>query len=398
MPNLKATHLTHSISRLAGGLFESVRHLSQSVYAVGGIELNIIALEDDRSADDAPRWVPLPTSVHEVRGPEAFGYAPGLLPDLMALDPEVLHAHGIWKYPSVAVNQWHKRTRRPYIVSPHGMLEPWSLRNSRIKKRIAMWLYEGACLRNATCLRATSMMEVESIRAAGFRNQIALIPNGVEMPPAWAVRESTVPAGDSDQGEGMGERPVKTALFLSRIHPKKGLLNLVDAWRQLAPSDWRLLIVGPDEGGHLAEVQRAVKQAGLGKSVEFPPEAWGDARWNYYRDADLFVLPTFSENFGLVIVEALACGVPVITTHGAPWEELQTRRCGWWIETGVEPLVVALRQAMATAPNELHAMGERGRDLVTQRYAWEPIGEMMAVTLHWLAGRAPKPEWIIAGT
>jgi glycosyltransferase involved in cell wall biosynthesis len=389
MSNIRVIHLTHSISRLGGGLFESVRHLSKSVDAASSIDVGVVALADARSAHDASLWEPIPTRVHAVRGPQAFGYAPSLVPGLIAANADVLHVHGVWKYPSLAATRWYRQTRRPYIVSPHGMLEPWALKHSRMKKRLSMWLYQGACLRNAACLRATSMMEVDSIRAAGFSNPVALIPNGVEMPATWAVR------GDSPSSGTNPNADVRTALFLSRIHPKKGLLNLIEAWRQVAPSDWRLVIVGPDEGGHLEEVKRAARAAGLQDSIEFPGEAWGDARWEFFRDADLFVLPTFSENFGLVIAEALACRVPVITTRATPWEELESHRCGWWIETGVEPLVAALKEALATSGTDLHAMGDRGRRLVTERYAWEPIGRMMAETFRWLAGRTTQPDYVI---
>ncbi len=399
MADLRVVHLTDSISRLAGGLFESVRHLSRSVHAVGSTNLSVLGLADARSAEDAPRWDPIPTRVYDVLGPAAFGYAPGLLANLLAQDAALLHVHGLWKYPSIAANHWHRRLRRPYIVSPHGMLEPWALQQSPAKKRLALWLYQGACLRNATCLRATSEMEMERIRAIGFRNPVALIPNGVEMPPTWAVRSS--PA----VGVGGSEVPssgLRTALFLSRLHPKKGLLNLVEAWSRLSKEHgtlaegWRLVIVGPDESGHLADVRHAVHLAGLERFIEFRGEAWGEARWQFYRDADLFVLPTFSENFGLVIAEALACRVPVITTRAAPWEHLESHKCGWWIGTGVPPLVGALRQALATAPLELHAMGKRGRDVVTKLYAWEPIGLRMAETYRWMAGNGRKPDCVVA--
>jgi glycosyltransferase involved in cell wall biosynthesis len=182
-------------------------------------------------------------------------------------------------------------------------------------------------------------MEGENVRRAGFNNPIALIPNGVELPAALEKPEIR-----------NQKSAVRRALFLSRIHPKKGLLNLVKAWdavqksearsqkpevgipasdfRSPASDKWELLIVGPDEGGHLAEVQAAVRNAGLERQIHFHGEVMGEDKIECYRGADLFVLPSFSENFGLVIAEALSCGVPVITTRETPWEELETHRFG----------------------------------------------------------------------
>jgi glycosyltransferase involved in cell wall biosynthesis len=235
-------------------------------------------------------------------------------------------------------------------------------------------------------------MEVASIRAAGFSNPVALIPNGVEIPP-----DDDTSSAEQRYAE-KSRTGIRTALFLSRIHPKKGLLNLVEAWRMLNPAGWQLMIVGPDEVGHLAEVRRAVQAAGLDSQILFPGEAWGNERWRYYREADLFVLPTFSENFGIVVTEALACRVPVITTKGAPWEELNTHRCGWWIDIGVEPLVQALREALGLSDLERQEMGIRGRTLVDARYLWPQIAKDMCSVYQWLLGLGPKPECVLLST
>jgi len=380
---INVTHITPSLSRLGGGLSDCVRQLSKSLLQTGLIHQEVFGLEDEKTHLDLASWDPVLTKPQRVAGPAPFGYAPQMCADLCARSPNALHLHGLWKYPSIVVNRWFLQTRGPYVVSPHGMLEPWALQRSRGRKRLAMWLFQKACLRNAACLHATAAMEVESIRVAGFHNPIALIPNGVELPEI--------------QRSGNGSQPprMRTALFLSRIHPKKGLINLVNAWHAVNPVGWKLLIVGPDEVGHAAEVQRLVHAYGMEKHILLQGEVIGEAKTRLYCDSDLFVLPSFSENFGLVIAEALACGTPVITTRATPWEELETRHCGWWINTGVDPLVIALRSALALSDNERLEMGRQGRELIEDRYAWPALGLKMAEVYRWVVGAGLKPEFVI---
>ncbi|MBX3329769.1 MAG: glycosyltransferase [Nitrospira sp.] len=304
-----------------------------------------------------------------------------LLQVLRGSSSAVLHSNGLW----TAVNHWvthqARRWQVPLIVQPHGMLEPWALAYRGWKKRLALSLYQRRDLESASLFIATAEQEAESIRRFGLRQPIAVIPNGVELAVGGGEEILT------------HRNTARTALFLSRVHPKKGLLNLVNAWGELRPRNWRLVIAGPDEDGHLAQVMSSARQQGITECVEYVGEVEGQRKAALYRDADLFVLPTFSENFGVVVAEALAYGLPVITTRGAPWTDLERFGCGWWIDTGVGPLVETLREAMSLPEDERKAMGERGRRYV-QRYDWNVIARQTAEVYRWVLARGPKPDCV----
>lgn len=293
----------------------------------------------------------------------------------------IVHDNGIWLPSNHQAVRCATKYASPLVISPRGMLEPWALRQRKWKKRLAWWLYQCRDLRRAAVLHATADQEAVHIRRLGLGRPIAVIPNGVEL-PQWSgcnIAQTT---------------PMRTAVFLSRIHPKKGLLNLVQAWKRISPRDWRVVIAGPDEGGHEAVVRAAVRSAGLDGIFEFAGPAYGNKKWELLRNADLFILPTFSENFGVVVAEALAVGVPVITTKGAPWELLEKRGCGWWVEIGVEPLARALDEATKAGDAGRRVMGERGRALVEERFTWPRVAEQMKRVYEWVLGAGPMPECV----
>lgn len=399
---MRVFNITASISRLGGGLSESVLHFSLETHAQG-IPIEIAALHDVFSDEDQSKWLPLKTHAFPVVGPLQFGYSPDLNRYLDTSSPDLLHLHGIWKYPGIATLRYARNSGKPYIVSPHGMLERWSLQQSRIRKIVAGWLYQNACLSEASCLHVTSELEFESIRRFGLKNPVALIPNGITLPNNLSFSKSLNP------------KRRKRALFLSRIHPKKGLLNLVTAWNELfgknlTPSvqsstlpaldsqlnEWELVLIGPDEKGHLAEVMALVQKLGLQNQIRYGGEIWDDeAKWRCYQEADLFVLPSYSENFGLVIAEALGCGVPVITTRETPWRELELHQCGWWIDTGIPPLIDTLRMATISPFDQLREMGQRGRQLIQQKYSWAPIGRQMTEVYEWITEKRRKPLCVV---
>ncbi len=294
----------------------------------------------------------------------------------------VVHNHGLW----LPTNFWAawvaRRHRLPLLMQPHGMLEPWALHHRAVKKKIALALFQRRHLESANVIVATSAEECRNIRALGLRQPIALIPNGIELDGVCKSDEPT-----------MSMKALRTVLFLSRIHKVKGLINLVRAWAMVRPVGWRLCIAGPDEGGHLAEVMAAVRANGIANVVDYVGEVSCERKAVVYQEADLFVLPSFSENFGVVVAEALAHGLPVITTKGAPWAELEEYRCGWWIDIGVEPLVNALRRATSLSDAERQQMGARGR-VYAQRYNWSDIAKELVDVYRWVLKQGERPDCV----
>ena len=298
-------------------------------------------------------------------------------------DAGLIHVHGLWLPATFLTGSFARRNQIPLVVSLRGTLGPWAWRRHAWKKRPIWWLWERRNLQYAAVLHATAAEEAEDCRRLGLSSPIAVIPNGVELPDA-AEMNSSSPAGDRR----------RTILFLSRIHASKGLLNLVAAWQKVRHSGWRVVVAGPDTDGHLKDVRKETQQAGVADDFIFPGAVYGADKWRLYRQADLSVLPTFSENFGVSVAESLAMGVPAITTKGAPWKCLEEQRCGWWVEVGVDPLAAALQEAMRLPDEVRKEMGRRGAEMARARFSWERIGLEMARVYDWILGYGDKPDCV----
>jgi len=304
----------------------------------------------------------------------------------------IVHQHGVWTGISRTTNIMRQRYETPSIVAPHGSLERWALNKSMWKKRIALTLYEQENLRKASCLHACSHQEVAGFRDFGLSSPVAVIPNGIGM--SWL----------NSKGDGLAFRKQfnipeskRILLYLSRITPIKGLPMLIQALGSIKQQmkDWVLVLAGADEFGHLKEVQQAVSEAGLKQYVVFTGMLTGQLKRDAFATAEMFVLPTLRENFAIVVAESLGAGVPVITTKGAPWQDLITHDCGWWTDVSADALADAVQDAIQKTPAELKAMGERGRTLASSHYTWKQAAQMTIELYDWLLGRRERPGFVI---
>lgn len=272
---------------------------------------------------------------------------------------DLAHIHGIWSLGLHRVALACRRAGVKYVLAPRGMLEPWSLRQKWLKKRLARWLYQDRDLKGAAALHATAESEAAQFRRLGFRNAVFVSPNGVNLPAAALSRS-------------VADGSRKRALFMSRMHPKKGVMELVEAWGSAA--DWECELVytvhSDFEREYEEKVRSRVAELGLEDRFFFTGALDDERKWEAYARADLFVLPTYSENFGIVVAEALWAGLPVITTKGTPWHDLETAACGWWTDVGVAACAEALNRARSLSREDLLAMGARGHDLVAEKYTW----------------------------
>ena len=393
-------HLVPTVGRKSFGLGAVAMQLSSCQARMGWNSQVWCADEEDEV-----RWA---TGVHGtpaglVRrfprfGPRFLAYAPGL--EKFASGPDgqlvsILHQHGIWTALSRVTVGWHSAYQRPTVIAAHGSLNAWALRRSRLKKRLAWLVYEGRNMRTAASLHATSEAELKNYRDFGLRNPVAVIGNGIT--GAWL--DST---GDGSRFRLKHSIPEDRRLlfFLSRITPQKGLPLLLDALagvrRELR--DWLLIIAGLDEFGHEQQLRSQADALGIAAQVRFMGPLYGQEKRDAMDACDLLVLPTYSEGSPMIVLDALGAGVPVLTTHGASWEDLLRYDCGWWVEISAAALRDVLLDIARMTRDELRAMGARGKDLVRSRYSWEASARQTFMLYEWLLGRADAPDFVVMET
>ena len=308
-------------------------------------------------------------------------------------DYNIIHQHGIWVPISKLSLQANKKHKGIVIIQPHGYLEPYSLNMSKLKKKLAYYIFEKANLERARLLIACSHEEYLNLKVMFPSKDIAIIPNGVS--ESFYKANSKKDYFDSDKYLGR-----KNMLFLSRIHPLKGLVRLLNIYAEIdkeTRENWNVIIAGIDQENHSQELKKIAKKLKIENFVYFEGEKFKDEKVNIMSSADLFILPTFSENYGVVVAESLSRGVPVLTTKAAPWSLLEKEQCGFWADDNEAGIKTKLDKAMSLPDDELRIMGGKGKVIAKDYFLWGGIVYKTIELYYWLLNGGEKPNFVYEG-
>lgn len=364
---MRLCHIVPSLEDRHGGPSKSVRALANAMAALGQPTDLATTLEAGQTmippGDDRAHL-----EVFSRDWPRFLCRSRGLNAYLQSARHDVVHAHALWLLTLRYARAAAARHLVPLVISPRGMMSGWAYEHRRARKRLAELLVHPGAFAAAAGWHATSADEADDIRRLGFRQPICVAPNGVELPGAAALEAArshwhrVCPAL-------VGRR---VAVFYSRYHRKKRVRELLDLWVATAPRDWFLLLVGVPEEDNAATLNAAIAAAGAGERAAAFDGADHPAP---FAVAELFVLPSHSENFGLVIAEALAAGVPALVTDKTPWHDLARHEAGWCVSWAQWP--ATLVRALGETSELLAARGQRGAAWMARDFTWEHSARLL---------------------
>lgn len=318
--------------------------------------------------------------------------SPSLKPMMRAAmaETDVVHNHSIWMLPNSYACRLAAKADKPVLFTAHGALEPWALKHSGWKKRIVERWFQRRDLEHAACIHTNSYQELEGIRAYGLRCPVAVVPNGVDLD---LLDRPVDPAAFREKHPELKDKRI--ALFLSRLHVKKGVKHLIEAWAALHKdhADWHLVLAGPDNG-YAAEARQYVASLGLDRCVTFTGNLQGDDKVAAFRAAEFFALPSFSEGFSMAVLEAMACACPVMITPGCNFPEAFESGGAIAVEPNAASTEEGLRSLITMSDTDRQHMGQQGRQLVLKSYTWDAVAKQMRQVYQWLAQGGTPPATV----
>jgi len=380
---MKVTHCISTLDKSLGGPSQSVTLLINSL--MSNYEQNIYNLETFKSLD------PIITNFDKTNGKitffdnNIFNLNKNFKEKLIFSKSSIFHGHNLWRLPIHQMAVISRKMKTPYIISPRGTLEPWSLAHKYIKKKIGLLLYQFYDLQNANCLHATSDQEAYNFRRIGLTGPIAIIPNGID-------------ANEFERKRIKNKKSKQVVLYLSRIHKIKGIELLLHAWSLVdikIRNSWELLIIGiPSSQDYLNLIANMISYLHIEDQVKILAPKFGADKIKAFHNSEIFVLPSYSENFGLAVAEAAASGLPIITTKGTPWSLLESYNAGKWVDISIEHLKQALSELMLLSNTQRNIMGINAKKMILDNFQIDSISHKIQILYNWLLNLESKPDFV----
>ena len=374
---MKILHVISSVWRRSGGTSEVVPRLCRALREIGN-EVSLVTTYSGEVSDEAKNAID--AGVQYIEYPRLrFVYHLAISPvfareiSRLVANADIVHLHGLWMYPPWAAGWAAQRQRKPYVMMPHGFLEPERLKISKFKKRIVGTLIERPLLRKANGIVATSDSEATGIKAYGINKPMHIMPIGIDCEMFDAGKRNEVLM--ASLGLDLRKRHL---LYFSRITPIKGLDLLAEAWGNVNRKDWQLVIVGPDDRGYSKVVSSLYTNFIAEGSVVIHGPVFGQDKYDLLKSVDAFVLPTRSENWSIAVAEAMTAGLPVVCTKGAPWSCLDEYGAGFWVDISADAISAGVQRIIDMNDQSRHEMGAAGRRWVEGNLSWNNIANNMA--------------------
>lgn len=362
------TYVTAGLWKNTGGPAESVPKIIKEICKSKDFQINLITLDGDFSENVIElRNYGVKIYVVKKTSSKNLYFNPHYIKVFKEVMPksDIIHIQGVWLFPFWIASFFAKRLNKKIVISPRGSLSPNRLQKSMLKKIISKCLFDKRMLNYADLIHSTSEIEKENVKKFGINTPSAVIPNGVDFIDPTNFKKKII---NSEK---------KICLFLGRLDPVKGLDMLIDTWRKIKNDNWILIICGPDERGYRQKLQEKINIHKLTNDIKIIDPIFSTEKYNLFTQSDLFVLPSYGENFGISIAEALISGLPVITTNLTPWDDLIKYNCGWLINLDQIALVNAFKEAFLKTDKELNMMGQRGIKLIKEKYDWKELSQKM---------------------
>lgn len=380
------------------------KSLARSLTAQSLATVDVAGISDEYFHLDRHEWDLVSPKDFPCVGPSRLAFSPQLSKYLHESDADIIHLQALWLLTSLYTSRWKAKMKKPSLITPNGMLEPWALRNSAIRKRIAWILFEGKNLHSANCLQANTIKELQDFRALGLMNPVCVIPNGVDLPLRMAP------------GKSMAHDGFLRILSLGRIHKKKGidhLLRGISLWKteNLRSSySVQLVIAGRDDGKYLEKLIELADELKLNVGYSTAEDlytpldhfdvliigpTYGDQKNILFDCSDVFALPSLSEGQPMAALDGLAHGKPLMITAGCNLNEAVDCGAAVQIDANFISISLAIKKLYEMSSRDREAMGQRGRELVEKKFTWESVSYQMFEVYSWLCGGGQVPISVV---